>query len=84
MKENNELASAWKGRVLMNIECEDSKHPEKQEIDLDPEIKKKAVDLGYFEPKDYEIIADVGMGVMLPGKNKYKIKIVINDFEIES
>lgn len=30
MNDNPELASAWMGRMLMHIECEDSKHPERK------------------------------------------------------
>jgi len=44
MNDNPEFASQWKGRLLMHISCEESKHPEKKEISLEPHIKQAAID----------------------------------------
>lgn len=42
MNDNPEMASAWMGRCLMQIECEDSKHPERKVVPLEDTIKVTA------------------------------------------
>lgn len=39
MNQNPELGSSWKGRMLMQIEATDSKHPERRDQQMDPEIR---------------------------------------------
>ena len=80
MNENPELASAWMGRCLMQIDCEDSKHPERKQCPLEDSLKQTAIDFGLFTENEYEIIADVGLGICLPGDEKYTVKIVIGDY----
>ena len=83
MNEQPELGSAWKGRILMQIESEDAKHPERKEQALEDNIKQQAIQLGFFEDHEYEVIGEVGMGISLPSNsNKYKIKVCIGDFEL--
>ena len=82
MDENPELASHFLGKTLLHIECQDSKHPERKEQELEESIKQTAIDLGYFNEKEYEIIADVGLGICLPGNKKYKVRIKIGEFEL--
>ena len=84
MNENPELASAWLGRCLMHIECADSKHPERKQQPLNEDIKPKAMELGLYAENEYEIIADIGLGICLPDDEKYTIKIKIGDFELNS
>ena len=84
MNENPELASTWMGRCLMHLECADSKHPERKMAPLEESIKQTAIDLGLFTENEYEIIADVGLGICLPADNKYTIKIQIGDFSIQT
>ena len=84
MNENPELASAWMGRCLMHIECGDNKHPERKQVALEESIKQTAIDLGLFTENEYEIIADVGLGICLPGDEKYTIKIQIGDFTLQT
>ena len=84
MDENPELASAWMGRCLMHIECQDSKHPERKQIELEDSIKQQAIDRGLYADHEYEIICDVGLGICLPGDEKYTIKVKIGDFELNS
>ena len=79
MDNNPELASAWMGRMLMHIECQDSKHPERKEVPLEETVKQTAIDLGLFTENEYEIIADIGLGICLPGDEKYYINIMIGD-----
>lgn len=38
---------------------------------------------GAFEYNEFEIIAEIGSGICLPGKKKYTIRIAINDFSID-
>lgn len=66
----------------MQVESEDSKHPEKREQPLEDGIKQKAIDLQVGAEHEFEIIAEVGMGVCLPGQRDYKIKIKIAEFEL--
>jgi len=76
MTENPELGSAWKGRILMHIEAEEAKNPERREQILDPEIKQNAISFGIFQEKEWEVIAEVGMGICLP-KNSSYYKVMI-------
>ena len=40
----------------------------------------EATNIGYFKEKEYQIIADVGMGICLPSNSsKYKVKIKIGE-----
>lgn len=83
MNEQPEMGSAWKGRILMQIEAEDSKHPVRKETVLDETIKQQAIALGLFEQYEYEVIGEIGMGVSLPSNSsKYRVMIKIGDFEL--
>lgn len=48
MNEFPELASTWKGRILMHISAADTKNPEMKVQALTPELKNKFVDMGAF------------------------------------
>lgn len=83
MNEHPEMGSEWKGRILMQIESADAKHPEKKETVLEETIKQQAIALGFFEEHEYEIIAEIGMGISLPSNSsQYKVMIKIGDFEL--
>ena len=85
MNDQPEIGSEWKGRILMQIESEDSKHPERKEQALDDGIKQDAISKGFFEDKEYEVIGEVGMGISLPSNSKqYTVKIKIGDFELQT
>jgi hypothetical protein len=49
MNEYPEVASTWKGRILMHIESFDTKNPEMKVAVLDPEFKTKVMKQGAFE-----------------------------------
>ena len=68
----------------MHIECQDSKHPEKKQVTLEDSIKQAAMDAGFFTEREYEIIVDLGLGICLPGDEKYTIKLKIGEFELNS
>ena len=77
------MGSSWKGRILMQIESNDAKHPERKEAPLEETIKQQAISLGLFEGHEYEVIGEIGMGICLPSNSqKYKIMIKIGDFEL--
>ena len=84
MNEYPEAASTWKGRILMHASVYDTKTPEMKLAVLDPEFKTKIMKDGAFNLEEYEILAEFGSGISLPGKKKYKLRIVINDFQIDS
>ena len=74
MNENPELASYWKGRILMQIECEETEKPI---------AKVQAVEVPYIDdakaytlPQRYQVIAEVGQGIALPYDDKFSVKIV--------
>lgn len=85
-KMNNypEFASTWKGRTLMHISCYDTKDPAIKVAKLDSDFKNQVLKSGAFDYHEYEIIAEVGGGISLPGKKKYSVRIQINDFSIET
>ena len=60
MNENPEMASTWKGRILIQVECADSDRPEMKVMEIERGIKQNAIDGGYFEDETYDIIAEVG------------------------
>lgn len=77
------MGSAWKGRILMQIEAADAKHPERKSQALEDTIKQDAISLGFFQEHEFDIIAEVGMGISLPSNSSsYTIKIKIGDFEM--
>ena len=83
MNDQPELGSSWKGRILMQIEAEDAKHPIRKECVLDETIKQQAISLGLFEEREYEVIGEIGMGVSLPSNSsQYKVMIKIGEFEL--
>ncbi len=82
MNEIPEVASTWKGRILMQIESFKTEKPLLvcQKITEEEKIKAQP----YFEDKEYEIIAEVGQGISLPSNEKYSVKIQLADFELKT
>ena len=69
MNENPELASNWKGRILMQIECFETEKPVAKIINIDKEI---VGDANQFKlTKNYQMIAEVGQCVALPYTDKF-------------
>ena len=58
MNENPELASNWKGRVLMSIECVETEEPICKRVNVDDEYIMEAK--AYTLSKKYQMIAEVG------------------------
>ena len=82
MNENPEIASNWKGRILMQVVCEETEKPiakvEKISDDLISEAK------AFTMKKKYEIIAEVGQAVALPKNKKYTVKLVIGGHVLQT
>jgi len=58
MNENPEMASNWKGRVLMQIVCEETEKPIAKVEPIEDDIVMQAK--AFTRDKDYDIIAEVG------------------------
>jgi|LauGreDrversion4_2_1035121.scaffolds.fasta_scaffold79668_4 hypothetical protein len=80
MNSNPEAASAWKGRILVQVLSEDTEKPTCIKRKIDP----KNFDLAkpYMEMREYDVIADVYSGIALPSEDKYRVMIKIADFEL--
>ena len=82
MNENPELASSWKGRILMQVECQATKKPVAKVAAIPEEVieqwnhKKNT--------REYAIIAEVGQAVALPKAKKYSIKFIVGGKTLET
>ena len=84
MNDFPEIASTWKGRILIHVSAYDTKNPEMKVAPLDPEYKAQCLKSKIFDQEEFEIIAEFGSGICLPGSKKYKLRVQINDFSIDS
>ena len=87
MNANPELATTWKGRILVHFAVDDTESPESKTVKLMDEAKKafyeKPMVMSALAWKRYEIIAEVGSGVNLPEDKKYKVRLQIGAFKNE-
>lgn len=82
MNSSPEVASTWKGRILMHVSAEKT---EKPLCKMQALSKKDLEDAKpSFELKDYHIIAEVGQGLALPEAAKYKVMIKIGELELKT
>ena len=58
MNENPEIASNWKGRVLLQVMCEKTEKPVAKVVNIDDMLVKEAQ--AFRVNDDYHIIAEVG------------------------
>ena len=80
MNKNPNMASDWKGMVLLHIDVEEEDKPKKGMETMDPEIKTRAIEEGYMEYMNYEMMVEIGQGVTLPKPDhNYKIQVSIMD-----
>ena len=75
MNENPELASNWKGRVLMQVTCEETDKPVVKVCKIDDETVQKSKIC--MRNRTYEIIAEIGQAIALPENKEYTIKLII-------
>ena len=40
--------------------------------------------MGAYDYEEFEIMAEIGSGICLPGKSKYRVRIAINDFFMDT
>ena len=66
MNKNPNHASDWKGIVLLHIEAEENEKPKKTVETMNPEIKKAAIEKGFYDKEEHELLIEIGQGVTLP------------------
>ena len=82
MNENPELASNWKGRVLMQIECYQTDKPICQITNVEDRIIAKSEE--FKVKRKYQMIAEIGQGIALPYNNKFSVKILVGGEEFKT
>jgi len=82
MNANPEIASNWKGRVLMQIVAEPTDKPVALQRPMTKEVSEIAKP--FFQQKEFDIIAEVCSGISLPDSSKYAVKIAIADFNLQT
>lgn len=82
MNSNPDVASTWKGRVLMQVTAEKTDKPTCLIETLDELDREKAEP--FLKPHEFEIIAEVGQGISLPSNDKYTVMIKIADYELRT
>ncbi len=74
MNNNPELASTWKGRILMQVVVEKTEKPIIKLQELDEKVRLIANPSTLY--KEYEIMAEIGIGISLPiSGTSYKVCI---------
>jgi hypothetical protein len=82
MNSNPDMASTWKGRVLMQVIADKADKPLIKINDL---VEDQIATVNSFlQPKEYEVIAEIQQGISLPETKKYSVKIMIADFEMQT
>jgi hypothetical protein len=64
MNNDPEIASNWKGRVLMQFICEPTDKPVAKVVHISQEVINEAKDK--LRDKAYDVIAEIGQAVALP------------------
>ena len=78
MNDNPEMASHWRGRMLLEISCVEEDKPKKGVEKLEPEIRAAAEAAGFFEEEEFEIWCEFGQGIALPETDKkYQARVTI-------
>lgn len=85
MNDNPEIASHWRGRMLLEISCEECDKPKKGVEKLAKEVRDGAEEAGFFNEEEYEVWCEFGQGCALPKKNeKYHARLTIQDFKLQT
>ena len=82
MNANPEIASNWKGRILMQVTAEKTEKP----LCLLRNLSKEDVEAAsvLYQAHEFEVIAEIGQGVSLPSADKYNVMIKIADLELKT
>ena len=83
MNDNPEVASTWKGRVLVEYWVEDCKFPEFKirNIDVKDNFDRAKFAEMTNKASEYTVAIELGSGFVLPSEQKYKLKLAIGDEE---
>lgn len=73
MNAQPELASDWKGRVLLHLQACEAQYPEFGVVDAPPELSDLVKEEGALETRTFELIAEVGAGICLPSPDAGKL-----------
>ena len=85
MNDNPEMASHWRGRMLLEISSEECDKPKKGVEKLDPAVRDAAKEAGYYDDEEYEIWCEFGQGVALPkADEKYQVRLKVQDFKLQT
>lgn len=84
MNHHPEIASLWKGRLLLHIQVSDTKTPEKGTFDVDPAVLSKPGLNEILRLQRYQVQLEIGSGICLPGKEKYRVRLQMGKFVIDS
>jgi hypothetical protein len=83
MNENPEIASFWKGRILMQVEAIKTEKPVLLVQDISPE--KIEIARPYLIDRKYNIMVQVNSAIALPLENiAYEVVIRVADHEIST
>ena len=82
MDDNPGFASNWKGRVLMQVCCEETDKP----VCKVARIPDDCIDDAKTHLKDrsFEFIAEIGQAIALPDSKKYTLKLIIGGKEFQT
>lgn len=83
MNEDPNIASQWKGRVLVQFFCEDVKYPVLKMKNIEDDLAKQVIREALKE-EEYMLVCEFGQGICLPKSEDYQLKIVIGKHVIES
>ena len=77
MNSNPEVGSTWKGRILIQVVAEKTEKPTCIRKPIAPEDIERAQ--AYLNMHEFEVIAEIGQAIALPGVDKYSIMIKIGE-----
>ena len=77
-----EIASHWRGRILIQVACEKTENPEMKLRRVSENVIEEAKEK--FTNWKYEIKAEISQGICLPGNEKYRVKIKIGELELKT
>lgn len=82
MNENPEMASNWKGRILMQVTCEPTDKPIIKDCAIPDEVISEA--RAYMRDRSFDVIAEIGQAVALPIAKQYTVKLIIGGKEFRT
>ena len=68
----------------MHVKVSDTKNPDKGTFDMDPNLQKSPKLTEIRTLVQYQVQFEVGQGICLPGNSKYRIRLQMGKFVIDS